>query len=73
MAIYSNDRDPNDEMWEKQNEQHQRSLLTSPSYREWWEANKERILEEDELRHNMNMKYRVAESTDEFLDNKNDE
>jgi hypothetical protein len=71
MAIYSNETDPNAKQWD--DTQHERSMLTSPSYREWWEANKERILEEDELRHNMNMKYRVAESTDEFLDNKSDE
>jgi hypothetical protein len=71
MAIYSNETDPNAKQWD--DTQHERSMLTSPSYREWWEANKERILEEDELRHNMNMKYRVAENPDAFLDNKNDE
>ena len=27
--------------------EHEHNMLTSPSYREWWEQNKERILEKD--------------------------
>ena len=54
MAIYNNETDPNAKQWE--NEQHERSMLVSPSYREWWEANKERILSEDKLNHDMQFK-----------------
>jgi hypothetical protein len=54
MAIYNNETDPNVKQWE--NEQHERSMLVSPSYREWWEANKERILAEDKLNHDMQFK-----------------
>jgi hypothetical protein len=50
------------------NTQHERNLLVSPSYREWWEQNKERILEEDKLRHEMNMKWKVKGREDELLD-----
>ena len=51
MAIYNNDKDPNVKQWEQ--EEHKHNLLTSPSYREWWEQNKERILAEDKLNHDM--------------------
>ena len=54
MAIYNNDKDPNVKQWES--EQHERNMLVSPSYREWWEQNKERILEEDKLNHDMQFK-----------------
>lgn len=53
--IYNNETDPNIKQWE--NEQHERNMLISPSYREWWEQNKERILEEDKLRHEMKCEY----------------
>ena len=69
--IYNNEQDPNVKQWEK--EQHEHSMLASPSYREWWAKNGERILEEDRIQHNMNMKYRVADNPDEFLDGENDE
>jgi len=54
MAIYNNDKDPNVIQWEQ--EQHEHNILTSPSYREWWEQNKERILAEDKLNHDMQFK-----------------
>lgn len=66
MAIYNNETDPNVKQWE--NEQHDRSMLVSPSYREWWEQNKERILEEDKLKHEMNMKWKVKGNEDRYLD-----
>jgi len=66
MTIYNNETDPNVKQWE--NEQHERNMLVSPSYREWWEANKERILAEDEVRRNMNMKWKVKGNEDRYLD-----
>ena len=66
MAIYNNETDPNVKQWE--NEQHERNMLISPSYREWWEQNKERILAEDELRHEMNMKWKIKGNEDRYLD-----
>jgi hypothetical protein len=49
-------------------EQHERNMLVSPSYREWWEQNKERILAEDKLRHEMNMKWKIKGNEDRYLD-----
>jgi uncharacterized protein YaiL (DUF2058 family) len=51
MAIYNNDKDPNVTQWE-----HEEKAKVNPSYREWWEQNKERILEEDKLNHDMQFK-----------------
>jgi hypothetical protein len=48
-------------------EKHERNLLTSPSYREWWSQNKERILEQDKLEHEMNMKWVIKKHTDSIL------
>jgi hypothetical protein len=47
---------------------HERNMLTSPSYREWWEQNKERILEEDKLKHEMNMKWKIKGNENRYLD-----
>jgi len=47
--------------------EHESTLLTSPSYREWWEANKERILEEDKARHEADMKKHIANDPDKFM------
>ena len=41
MAIYNNETDPNIKQWDA--EQHEHNLLTSPSYREWWEENKSAV------------------------------
>jgi len=50
MAIYNNDRDPNDIQWEQEQSQ------SSSDYERWWEQNKERILEQDQLNHDMQFK-----------------
>ena len=50
MAIYNNDRDPNDIQWEQEQPQ------PSEEYKRWWEQNKERILAEDKLNHDMQFK-----------------
>jgi hypothetical protein len=67
MAMYNNDTDPNAKQWD--DEQHDRSMLVSPSYREWWEANKERVLAEQETYRQLNMKWKVRGREDEFLSN----
>jgi hypothetical protein len=59
---HNNETDPNVKQWE--NEQHERNMLVSPSYREWWEQNKERILEEDKLNHDMQFKAAYAKHGD---------
>ena len=48
-------------------EQHKRNVLVSPSYREWWEENKERVLAEQEVYRQLNMKWKVKGREDEFL------
>jgi len=55
MAIYNNDKDPNDIQWEKEQMEIQ---INEPRRRfeQWWEQNKERILAEDQLRHDMQFK-----------------
>jgi hypothetical protein len=45
-------------------EQHEHNLLASPSYREWWEQNKERILAEDQLNHDMQFKSKLTQHGD---------
>jgi hypothetical protein len=52
MAIYNNDRDPNVKQWEQEQTQPQ----PSEKYKLWWEQNKERILEQDQLNHDMQFK-----------------
>ena len=51
----------------KDDEQHKRNLLTNFSYREWWEENKERIMAEQEVYRQLNMKWKVRGREDEFL------
>jgi hypothetical protein len=55
MAIYNNDKDPNDIQWEKEQMEIQ---INEPrrKYEQWWEQNKERILAEDQLNHDMQFK-----------------
>jgi hypothetical protein len=55
MAIYNNDKDPNDIQWEKEQMEIQ---INEPRRRfeQWWEQNKERILAKDKLNHNMQFK-----------------
>jgi hypothetical protein len=50
MAIYNNDTDPNVIQWE------QEQSKASSEYQKWWEQNKERILAEDKLNHEMQFK-----------------
>jgi hypothetical protein len=55
MAIYNNDKDPNDIQWEQEQMEIQ---VNEPRRRfeQWWEQNKERILAEDQLNHDMQFK-----------------
>ncbi len=55
MAIYNNDKDPNVIQWEQEQIEIQ---INEPrrKYEQWWEQNKERILAEDQLRHDMQFK-----------------
>ena len=55
MAIYNNDKDPNVKQWEQEQMEIQ---INEPRRRfeQWWEQNKERILAEDKLNHDMQFK-----------------
>jgi hypothetical protein len=55
MAIYNNDKDPNVTQWEQEQIEIQ---INEPRKRfeQWYEQNKERILAEDQLRHDMQFK-----------------
>jgi hypothetical protein len=55
MAIYNNETDPNVKQWEQEQIEIQ---INEPRrrYQEWWEQNKERILAEDQLNHDMQFK-----------------
>jgi hypothetical protein len=55
MAIYNNDKDPNDIQWEQEQMEIQ-ILEPRRKFEQWWEQNKERILAEDQLNHNMQFK-----------------
>jgi hypothetical protein len=63
MAIYNNDKDPNDIQWEKEQMEIQ---INEPRRRfeQWWEQNKERILAEDQLRHDMQFKSKFIQHGD---------
>ena len=55
MSIYNNDKDPNVIQWEQEQIEIQ---INEPRrrYEQWWEQNKERILAEDKLNHDMQFK-----------------
>jgi hypothetical protein len=55
MAIYNNETDPNVKQWEQEQIEIQ---INEPrrKYEQWWEQNKERILEQDQLNHDMQFK-----------------
>ena len=55
MAIYNNDKDPNVIQWEQEQMEIQ---INEPrrKFEQWWEQNKERILAEDKLNHDMQFK-----------------
>ena len=55
MAIYNNDKDPNDIQWEQEQMEIQ-ILEPRRKFEQWWEQNKERILAEDKLNHDMQFK-----------------
>ena len=55
MSIYNNDRDPNDIQWEQEQMEIQ-ILKPRRKFEQWWEQNKERILAEDQLNHDMQFK-----------------
>jgi hypothetical protein len=55
MAIYNNDKDPNDIQWEKEQMEIQ-ILEPRRRFEQWYKENKERILAEDQLKHDMQFK-----------------
>lgn len=55
MVIYNNDRDPNDIQWEQEQMEIQ-VLEPRRKFEQWWEQNKESILAEDKLNHDMQFK-----------------
>jgi len=55
MAIYNNDKDPNDIQWEQEQMELQ-ILEPRRRFEQWWEQNKERILAEDKLNHDTQFK-----------------
>jgi hypothetical protein len=63
MAIYNNDKDPNDIQWEKDQMEIQ---INEPrrKYEQWWEQNKERILAEDQLNHDIQFKSKFIQHGD---------
>jgi hypothetical protein len=63
MAVYNNDKDPNVIQWEKEQIELQ---INEPrrKYEQWWEQNKERILAEDQLNHDMQFKSKFIQHGD---------
>ena len=63
MAIYNNDKDPNDIQWEQEQMEIQ---VNEPrrKFEQWWEQNKERILAEDQLNHDMQFKSKFIKDGD---------
>ena len=63
MAIYNNDKDPNDIQWEQEQMELQ-ILEPRRKFEQWWEQNKERILAEDQLNHDMQFKSKFIKDGD---------
>jgi hypothetical protein len=63
MAIYNNDKDPNDIQWEQEQMEIQ-ILEPRRKFEQWWEQNKERILAEDQLNHDMQFKSKFIKDGD---------
>lgn len=63
MAIYNNDKDPNVIQWEKEQMEIQ-ILEPRRRFEQWWEQNKERILAEDQLNHDMQFKSKFIQHGD---------
>ena len=55
MAIYNNDKDPNVIQWEQEQMEIQ-ILEPRRKFEQWYKENEERILAEDQLRHDMQFK-----------------
>jgi hypothetical protein len=55
MAIYNNDKDPNVIQWEQEQMEIQ-ILEPRRRFEQWYKENEERILAEDQLRHDMQFK-----------------
>jgi hypothetical protein len=63
MAIYNNDKDPNDIQWEQEQMEIQ-ILEPRRKFEQWWEQNKERILAEDQLNHDTQFKSKFIQHGD---------
>ena len=63
MAIYNNDKDPNVTQWEQEQMEIQ-ILEPRRKFEQWWEQNKERILAEDKLNHDMQFKSKFIQDGD---------
>ena len=63
MAIYNNDKDPNDIHWEQEQMEIQ-ILEPRRKFEQWWEQNKERILAEDQLNHDTQFKSKFIQHGD---------
>jgi hypothetical protein len=63
MAIYNNDKDPNDIQWEQEQMEIQ-ILEPRRKFEQWWEQNKERILAEEKLNYEMQFKSSFAKHGD---------
>ena len=63
MAIYNNDKDPNVIQWEQKQMEIQ-ILEPRRRFEEWYKQNEERILAEDQLRHDMQFKSKFIKDGD---------
>ena len=63
MAIYNNDKDPNVIQWEQEQMEIQ-ILEPRRRFEEWYKQNEERILAEDQLRHDMQFKSKFIQHGD---------
>jgi hypothetical protein len=63
MAIYNNDKDPNVTQWEQEQMELQ-ILEPRRRFEEWYKQNEERILAEDQLRHDIQFKSSYAKHGD---------
>ena len=63
MAIYNNDKDPNVTQWEQEQMEIQ-ILEPRIRFEEWYKQNEERILAEDQLRHDMQFKSKFIQNGD---------
>ena len=66
MAIYSNETDPNVKDWNKWQQEQIEIQINEPRRRfeQWYKENEERILAEDQLRHDMQFKSKFIQHGD---------